>query len=274
MSEEAEVDEVETQAREKGWKPQEEWDGDPDKWAPPGEFLSMKKRQLERAEEASRLEIKNLNKKVEDGAKVIEELRQTIDDFKEHRTKAEQRAYKRAYKEIEAKMDKAAEDGDSKAYREAKAEAEAVQKDAEEAAKESKPKGKAKENPDEIPAYRDWIVDNEWYRKDVRMRAYAHQVAPEVIQISGLSERDPAFYEQITKAVKEQFPDKFKNARRNGAAAVEDAGGAGAAKRGNGKSFQDLPSDAKETFARFVKQGLYENNTKAKAEYAEEYFDE
>jgi hypothetical protein len=53
--------------------------------------------------------------------------------------------------------------------------------------------------------------------------------------------------------VKAKFPDKFENPRRK--AAMHEGGGArGESKRG--KSYANLPADAKATCDRFVKKGL------------------
>ncbi len=66
--------------------------------------------------------------------------------------------------------------------------------------------------------------------------------------------------------MKQKFPEKFGNPRRSRPSPVEGATSAGG-KQKKGKSYDDLPPEAKSTCDRYVEQGLMK-----KDEYVKEYF--
>jgi hypothetical protein len=74
---------------------------------------------------------------------------------------------------------------------------------------------------------------------------------------------------EVTREVQARFPEKFGiNSRRSDAPAVAAPGAAPAARRSNKQTFDDLPQDAKEAYARFNKMmdGKY-----SKEEYLSQY---
>ena len=265
IQETEETQEAEAKAREKGWKPEAEWDGDPDKWAPADEFLKMKDRQLEKADLAAQKEIASLKRDLEKYTGRVSELQQTLKDFGEHHSKVEKRAYEKALKDIEAKMEKAVEDGDTATYRQLKGEAKDLQKDAAEATK------KPETSADDIPAYKDWVQDNGWYNTDIRMRNYANRISEDVKQVTGLTGTDPGFYAAITEAVKEEFPSKFEKPKRS--PTVEGAGSS-VSQRSNGKGWKDIPAEDRKAVDHFFKNGLFEDSPKGRAQYAKEYWED
>ena len=74
-----EVDSYELQAREQGWKPKEEYEGDPEKWRPAKEFV-------ERGE---------LFGKIDTMGKELKETRKALKMLQEHHSKVKETEFKR-----------------------------------------------------------------------------------------------------------------------------------------------------------------------------------
>jgi hypothetical protein len=112
----------------------------------------------------------------------------------------------------------------------------------------------------------DFKKRNSWFEQDKTMTAFAFNIA------GGLRSAYPnitadEYYSELEKAVKEQFPNKFTNPRREGNAAVE--GNSPAKRQPNKKGFDALPAEAK---AAFEEVSFY-NKKMTKQDYAKAYFE-
>lgn len=253
--------EIEAKARDMGWRPEEEWEGDTKGWMPAEDFIKRQDKRRDIANEEFKTENERLSKEL-DGLRAEQaETRQTLDEFKGFYTKVEQKAYDRAMNEIQAKQREAVEAGDTDAFDKAAKEQDALIEDA---ATQPEPK---RQTPDDDPAYKAWVKNNGWYKKDARLRMFANLIGPEIMRTERFQGNEPAFYEAVEAAVKEEYPDKFENPNRKKAAAVESSGTGGKPKA-SGKTAADLPVEVRTTGERFVKQGLFKNI----GEYAKDYF--
>ena len=263
--------EAEAKARDMGWKPKEDWVGDDSGWVDADKFIE---KQESRAQAAALTENKELKEQVAALRTEQAETRRTLDEFKEHRSKTEQRMYDRAMKDIQAEQRKAVEAGDTEAFDKAAQDQDALLKDA--AKPDAKPKAP---DADDIPAYKDWVAKNPWYKTDLRLRREANALAMEIPQVHGLTPDMPAFYEKITETLKAEFPDKFENQNRKKPAAVEESAGApNRSKKGQG--YDSLPVEAKEACDRYIKEGLYVDEAgkamttaKAREQYCADYYE-
>ena len=75
------------------------------------------------------------------------------------------------------------------------------------------------------------------------------------------------FLDEVTKRVKKLYPEKFMNSNRNRPSPVEGTTAPKSTKMG--KSFNDLPPEAKDACMKFEKQGLV-----TREQYLKEYFGE
>lgn len=91
-----------------------------------------------------------------------------------------------------------------------------------------------------------WLSDNSWYKTDDTLAAFADGIAD---RIAGSGFRGQAYYNELTKRVKDTFPDKFKNPNRDKPNGVETAGEQVVASKD--RTFEKLPKDAKDAYARF-----------------------
>uniref|UniRef100_A0A6M3J296 Uncharacterized protein n=1 Tax=viral metagenome TaxID=1070528 RepID=A0A6M3J296_9ZZZZ len=232
---------VETQAKNLGWVPKDEFRGDPEQWRDADEFIQHGEATLP----ILRDNIKTLHKKLDDQGRVIK-------DFAAHHKKVEEKAYQRALKKLKEERLAAVDKGDTQEF-------EKIDKeiaDLEKTSAGTKPGA----------GFAEWKEENQWYEDDIDMSIYADNVG------TYLAARHPAWpsakvFAEVTKKVKAKFPAKFKNGRRDQQPLVE-SGGAGPAAAA-GKKYADLPAGAKKACDDFVQEGLL-----TREEYVKDYFAE
>ena len=227
---ETKVDPYEDQAREQGWRPKEEFEGDPEKWKPAKEFV-------ERGE---------LFGKIDTLGKELKETRKALKMLQEHHTKVKETEYKRAVDELKALQKRHLEEGNSDGYLEAS-----------ELLTDLKAEQKAREavqqtqtvQPDE--RFTSWVSANPWYTKDQDMREYADVVG------LGYANKHPGIdpeevLKYVSVQVKSHFKDKFQNPNRGRPSAVEGNNTPAAA---NKNSFE-LTDDERKVMNTFVRAGV------------------
>jgi len=189
---ETKVDPYEDQAREQGWRPKEEFEGDPEKWKPAKEFV-------DRGE---------LFQKIDGLGKELKETRKALKMLQEHHTKVKETEYKRAVDELKALQKRHLEEGNSDGYLEAS-----------ELLTDLKAEQKAREAVAQVqPAQQDtrftsWVSANAWYEKDPELREYADVVG------MGYANKNPGLdpeevLKYVTVQVKSRFKEKFQNPNR------------------------------------------------------------
>ncbi|MGZ5799286.1 MAG: hypothetical protein ACXWJZ_01475 [Burkholderiaceae bacterium] len=242
-------------ASKMGWTDKADFKGDPAKWRPAKEYL-------ERGE--TMLPI--LRKTVEKQERKIDELQKSIKEFGEYHTKTEQRAYERAIKELKGKQFDAVQTGNTEAFV-------AIDKEIAELQKEASTKpaiGDTKNG--EHPDYQPWLEKNKWAEDDPLLAEEA-EIQALYLRNKGSKLQGMEFLESVAKRVKERFPDKFKNPRRESAPSVE--GSTPPARKG-GRSYADMPADARAACDRMAKN-IYSADAKQqaafKAEYVKTYFE-
>lgn len=245
---EPQVNEVEDKARRMGWVPKDDFKGDPDRWRPADEFVRRGENELPIMRERLRHQDKQLL-----------DLKKTIKDFAEYHSKVEQKAYERAYTELKQRQVEAVSAGDAQAFVKIDKEIEELRAEASQGPKVQLPEETAEENP----VYKEWHSRNKWFQQDPDLTAYANSMAL-YFQKKDLPYEE--FLEAVEKKVKAEFPAKFENPRRNSAPSVEAAT---AAPKKGGKSYADLPADAKKACDDFVKEKLTTRDA-----YVKRYFEE
>lgn len=223
------VDPIETEAREQGWKPKEEYEGDPAKWRPAKEFV-------ERGE---------LFGKIDHMGKELKETRKALKMLQDHHTKVRETEYNRALTELKALQKKHLEEGNSDGYLETTellTDLKAEQK-AREVVQQNVPN-----QPD--PRFINWVSANKWYEKDTEMRKYADTLgAGYAASNPGIDPEEVLQY--VTKEVRTRFSTKFVNPNREKPSTVEGAS-TGAAN----KSSFELTDDERKVMNTFVRAGV------------------
>lgn len=222
---------AEAKAIRLGWRPKDEFKGDPDKWVDAAEFV----RRGEEEPALAKANYAKLEKALERATTKIASLETTHQKLVEHLSTSEKRAYDRAKREIEARLDQAAEAGDVEGVRAATREITDLTKEA-----AAEPKKDAQAAPEDPPELAEWKEDNPWFTKDAVMRGAAIAIVDELIA-DGVTDLKKQIKE-VDKRIRAEFPHKFENPRRREPAAVE---GANNAPKKTGKTYADLPADAK-----------------------------
>lgn len=243
--------EVIAEAEKMGWTPKDQFKGDPAKWRPADEFVERGKSMLPLA-----------LAQVKRQGREIAELRATVKEFAEFASKSEARAMEAALLQLRQERADAIAKGDGVAFDKVDAKIGELQKKA-----ETKPQPKA---DDEDPAFTEWLSRNKW-AEDAKLQRIGKGIA-EALVADGETATGPALLDLVTKEIKLRYPEKFDNPRRQAAPSVE--GGAGPRKSG-GKSYADLPAEARAACDRMAKNGYAgkpDEMAKFKAEYVKSYF--
>jgi len=219
---------AEQQAMEQGWVPQDEWEGDPEQWRPAKEFL-------DRGE---------LFKKIEDQNRTIKEFKRALDDLKGHHAKTRETEYARAIQALKAQKIAALEDGDAAAVVKLDDQIDLV-KDA-----QSKLNQAAFEPQEQLnPEFTNWVDKNKWYETSQPMRAYADALGRD-LAYKGLSPSE--VLKEVERQVRDEFPQKFRNANRDKPGAVESSTNKGV----KGNNDVSLSDDERRVMQRFVRTGV------------------
>lgn len=250
----------ETEAREHGWTPQDDFRGDPNKWVDAETFMR-------RADEVMPLLKKQLaHYKIE-----MDKMKKTVSRL----TKAEQRAYDTARADIQAEMESAVESGDLTAFRAANEKMDGLR---EEISAES-PQAHGEDPNEEFDNFRE---ANSWYDKaDLKgasdlekdARAYADRMADRFARQGLQKELSPSqFFAKIAEAVNAEFP-QLKNKPPRPKPASDVAGVTRAPGGPRAKTAANLPPEARRQAIRFFNQGVIRAKTEAEAldKFAKDY---
>jgi hypothetical protein len=209
-------------AKEAGWKPLEEYAGDPDQWIDAKEFVR-------------RAPLYEKNHKL---GKKVQDLEKTIFELKGHMGKVSDAAYRKAVADLTAQRDEAIDLGDK-----------AQVKEIDQAIKDAEA---LKPAPVIDPAITTWEQENgKWFYADNEIADFGYTYMDRYLSRNpGKTAEGLALME---KAVKAAFPDKFENTKRKAPPAVE-GGGTTIAKSKFTRA--DLSDDQRKVVDRFVRQGV------------------
>lgn len=212
------------EARKMGWKPEDEYDGEPGKWIPAEEYVA-------------RAPIFEKNRKL---TRKIKDLESSVSALKQHYERVEELAYNRAVSDLKAQKIKALEEGDHAAV---------VDID-DKIIELKKPKApQVTSNPD----FDVWVERNPWYEVDEELKEYADFVGSRYA-----SQNPGALPEQVYRhaesTVRARFPEKFRNPNKSRPAAVE--GVSRSSSKSSKPSWNDLPDHFQQVGNKFVRQGV------------------
>lgn len=257
--------EVQAEAVRMGWRPKEEWKGDPDAWRDADEFVK-KGREFEPFVNA-RLKRENqaLQKKIDRQKEDFDRRLGGMDRMYRIAMQQQREAIEERYAERKAA---AVETGDREGFEKIVAAEKTALAKLDEKIKdkgeEEEPK-KGGLTKSEREAFEDWQDDNTWFEVDKEMTALANRRFDRIKRDNPDMSFDEALVE-VRKAVEDKFPEKFEK-KAKGGPKVEGGSrlpGGGAPDRTASK----LPAEARQTGERFVKEGLFKNIE----EYAKQYF--
>lgn len=237
INEPAPLPSLEDQARDMGWRPREEYEGDPNKWVDASIFVA-------RAPLFDKIdELKRHNKTLERG----------IEALKQHQTKLSEAAYRKAMNELKAEKQRAAAEGDLEKLEEVRDQMQELREN-----QIAAPEPATAQPP---PEFVNWQNENKWYETDEDMRAFADGIGVKLHQ-RGLS--PDQVLKEVSERVKKAFPQKFSSPARQRPSAV-DASGTPAPKKA---SEPQLSAEQRQVMNRFIAAGIM-----TKEEYLKELKD-
>lgn len=240
-----ELSEAEQKASRLGWVPKDQFKGDPEKWRPAEEFLDRGMNMLPLLQRDN----DRLHKGMSRLEKRLEEQARTFEEFQKYNEKAEERAYRRAKAELEAKLEASVQTGDVAAAKQATQELADLETERPKVVE--KPKEVEKNKPD--PVFQDWIAENTWFNSDPALTGYATKVFGQ-LEKSMPGKTHAELLAETKRKVMEKFPEDFGiNPKRDSAPSVSAPNEAGGPGRKKGKTYDDLPPDAKRACDKYVK---------------------
>lgn len=229
---ESKEENVEEKAKDMGWKPKEEFDGEEGGWVSAREFVDRQPI-YER--------IHKLNKSNKD-------LRQTVHDMKSHLIKKDQYEYNKYMNDLDMQKKYAIESSDSQKV------------------SQIDERMRAAPSPQQDPmhpAVESFVAENAEWWSDEELQDYAVSRHSRMIQKSRESGKQLDMEEslnQVLSEVKARFPDHeaFHNGNRDRAHSVE--GGRPRSSRGKKRYTEsDLSSAQRDIANRFVRQGAFKS---------------
>ena len=217
---EPEVNHVEQAAMERGWKPKDEYNGDPEKWRSAEVFLALDEPL----------------KRIEHQSKEMKQLRAALEAFKEHHTKVEASAFDRALKQLQTERKQAMIDGDTEKVFELEAEADQVKE--QKRVLQAEAARPVVQEPQLNPEFVEWRNKNSWYQSNTAMTAVADAYGRE---LNAAGHSPAQVLRMVAERVREEFPTKFKTPASGRPSPVEGS------TRGGSSSKAELAMSEEET---------------------------
>jgi len=246
-NEEIEYTPAEEKAMSSGWRPEEEWNGDEDDWIDAktfnrnGEFMSR---------------IQHQSKELTSLREESETLKKGMKELGEHNKKIAEQEFKKAMSALKREKVLALEEEDHVSVvdiDERMDDLKDTKKDMDTAETLEKPP----ENVAPNPVFVDWSTTNTWYGKDSILRGAADAVGMEYADKNpGAPIEDVLAY--VTKTIKDEFPNKFGNIKRDNPSSVTEKSGTRKTKK-NKYTPKDLTAEQKQFAKMFVDTGAFDN---------------
>ena len=235
---------VEEIAKDLGWRPKDEFQGDDDNYVDPATYI----RKSKDIQQSMSQHLKDNRRKLDQMDKAVKDLHHHYETVSKAEIQKQQKVIERLRKEKR----EAIEEGD--ADRVDAIESEMLEQYS--SMETSRPTPEVPEpNPHDVEVFDGWKSKNDWYKVkggdgDPDMTAYADRLA-------NLPEYDALPYQRklvtVTELVKKAFPDKFQTQRAPTVNSVE-------APRGTNSKRQfttsDLSSDQRSIMKNFVNRGI------------------
>jgi hypothetical protein len=245
-----------SEAQAQGWKPQEEFQGNPEQWVDAETFVK-------RGEQFVGI-LKSKYDSLEKRLRYQEQIAHDIKDLHKKQTEADRRKIEELAAALEKQRIEAINNADGESFVKIDKELEEI--------KESKRQLDVKATPPLDPFAQEWMQDNPWYGKDDDATAIAERYSARLHEAQPFL-KGREFLDQVAAYVKTKMPQAFGNKQRSKEPEVEIGG---RPPQTVGKSqpatkYNELPQDAKDAFNRFVQEKVFKNTPEDRARYAELY---
>lgn len=226
-----EYTEDEQTATDAGWKPKDQWEGDPKKWVPADEFNR-------RGE---------LFGKIDNVSKDLRETKKVLRMLQDHHSRVKETEYNRAIAQLREAKKQAMVDGDAEVI----LNVDERLMDMKAARTAAVQQAQQPQAPD--PRFTDWLGKNSWYAQDGEMKEFADDIG--IAHAKSHPDKDPLdVLKYVDQRVRKSYPERFTNPNRNRPSAV-----AGRESQGSGRFANDnfkLSNIEEEIMKTFVRDGV------------------
>jgi len=253
-----EFTEAEQLAYSQGWRPQEEWKGDPNRWVSANEFL-FRGELMER--------IQKQTKVINDMKSSQEDLKKALKVLGEHNSQIAEKEYNRALASLKKQRRDAMREDDFETVdeieermdelKDAKRDAVVIEGEAEEVKEEEK-----QEERQVNPEVEKWVNDNaSWYNTDPIMQGAADRI------FMGYINDNPGDFKgaltKVDEVMHARFPEEFGLKKKPTGSAVTEGSGRARGSQKSGKStkftVKDLNDEQRNIARTFVDNGAFKN---------------
>ena len=231
-----EVVSIEDRAREQGWRPKEEYDGDQSKWVSAETFVA-KGELIDKIESLGR-ELKNTKK--------------AMAMLQDHHAKVKEAEFTRAVNYLKQQKKQAYESGDVDKIIEID---EQISNVKETQKRQTQLLAEQGQEVQEIhPNFSRWIDNNVWYNNDAELREAADSIG--LAHAKSYPDKSPdEVLEYVAKKIKSAYPEKFTNQNRSRPSVVDGSGSSGNS-RGRQSSSFDMSEEEIRVMNTFIRQGI------------------
>lgn len=231
-TEQVEANPVELRAKDMGWRPLEEFNGDEVDFIDAKEFIRRQP----------------LFDKIEHQSKSLKNVTKALEAMKTHYTRVEEAAAQKALATLKAQRKQALSEGDGDSFEVFDDEIKKTETQLD-AITQSK-NVPIVEEPVNHPEWQAFNSRNPWYSTEDHMKLYADKVGSKLAQ-QGVSPTD--VLKQVEVAVRKEFPNKFRNPNKNDAPDVNSVRNQPSRKRDESV---DLSDQERKIMNTLVSQGV------------------
>ena len=195
---------------------------------------------VERGEQIAGI-LKSKNKKLEDRLHKLEAANVQFGEYHKQTLETQKKKTAEQVEALEEQLAQAITDGDGQAYNLHRKQIDNL---------------KAEPVTTDQNAYaqmaQDWVSENKWYNENPKLATFADGLSE---RVAGSGFSGQAYFSELTRQVKEAFPEDFANPKKTAANAVEP-GGQVSTGNSKAKTYDNLPDDAKIACNDFVTTGF------------------
>jgi hypothetical protein len=278
---------IEERASGMGWKPREDFQGDPKGWVDATEYVRRGEEVLPIVQATNRRlteKLSSAEQRLMDLERINRANSLALEELQTSNREQTVQNTERSIEQIEAGIAEAREAGNVQdelaLLREHHVATDRLikAKTAPQQQQQQPPNGGGQPDLTKTPAFQQFLTDNPWFNSDSVMRAAAVQLQLDMVGDGRISQNmdQAARLSLVAKEVRKRF-NQQDNGRSSGPNRVEGGGG-GAGSGGGGKSYNDLPEEAKAACDKAARRLQFGANKRYKDEaawrqsYAQTYF--
>lgn len=203
---------VETLAKNMGWRPKEEFSGDPNRFVSAEDFVSKSMQMMP----VMRRDLMKMSRQLSSTEERNAEMARVLQDMRDKSNRAEERAYERARRELEAERDQAIDSADRHAVRSIDQRLAELEKDRTPPKQEEKSaKSERKPNqpdPAVVEIAQRFAAQTPWYTTDPVLHKFVNSLHGSTWD--GSPESLEENLHDVVEKTKAAFPDKFPAAKK------------------------------------------------------------